>query len=206
MRRGTFRGSDPRPPQLAVTTWRRPMSGGLRSRCSRASCGRRSAYEAYSSGGPGFGAGGVQRVPCSRPTGTAPGWATHQSATTARDAIPTVTGVAESRRLQNRPGRRAPGGGGGGASSPRPLGASRNWRIAAPWHTRAAGGRGAPHRGVGGHGPRRHSATLPSCRVGGPSRLGVRRTRPHPQRRAGKRGCWYQAGAGSGPVPAPRAG
>ena len=44
-------GSDPRPPQLAMTTRRRPMSRGLRCKCSRRSCGMRSVYETCSSGG-----------------------------------------------------------------------------------------------------------------------------------------------------------
>ena len=90
-----------------------PTSGGLCCRCSKGSCGRRSVYEAYSSGRPGSGGGGSHLVPCSRPTGTAPGRATPPSSTTAQDAISTVTGVAESRRIHNSPWRGAPGGGRG---------------------------------------------------------------------------------------------
>ena len=186
MRRGTFRGSDPRVPQLAVTTRRRPMSGGLRCRCSRGSCGRRSAYEPYSSVGPGSEGGGLHRVPCSRPTGTAPGWATSPSSTTARDAISTVTGLAELRRTQNRPCCGAPLGGGG--RSPRLPRASRGWRSAAPRRTRAAGGSGARPRGPGGCGPRRRSATAPGCRAGVPSRRCARCRGPHRRRPAAKSG------------------
>ena len=72
-RRETFRGSNPRGPQLAATTQSLPASRGLHYRWSRGSCGRRSAYEAYSLGGTGSGDGGSHLAPCSWPTGTAPG-------------------------------------------------------------------------------------------------------------------------------------
>ena len=112
MRRGTFRGSHPRPPQLAVTTRRRPMSWGVRCRCSRGSCGRRSTYEAYSSGGPGSGGGGSQREPCSRPTGSAPkGDIIERHNGPRRHFHGDRSGRVKAGAEQGRP--RAPRGGGG---------------------------------------------------------------------------------------------
>ena len=192
MRRGTFRGSNPRPPQLAVTTRSLPTLGGLRCRCPRGSCGRRSVYEAYSSGRPGSGGGGSHLVPCSWPTGTAPGWAISPSSTTARDAISTVTCVAESRRIQNSPCYEAPGVG-RRPRSPGPRGVSCSWNTEAPRHTRAAGGPGARPRGSGGGGLWRRSAIPLGCQAGGLSRLGARRRGPRDDQGKGQ-------GAGTEPV------
>ena len=111
MRRRTFRRSDPTPPPLAVTTQSVPTSGGLHRTCSRGSCGKRSAYQAYFCGGLEFGKGGSHLALCSQPTGTAPGWAVPLSSTMPRDAISAVMGKAESWRIQNSPRCGASGGG-----------------------------------------------------------------------------------------------